>query len=336
MQPGRSSTDPMKQNKAMLKTLVYPGLLVMICIGLFLFYLLNASQLAGAKPVVLPSNFKKATKLQLVALNKEDERICYGRELVKHTAKYFGPKGSIAAISNGMNCQNCHLDAGTRPFGNNYAAVAANYPRISARSGKVETAATRISECFKRSLGGKAPDTTTREIKAMAAYINSIGMNVKKWQSPVGSTGQKLAYPDHAADPIKGKAIYLTKCNTCHGSKGEGLINKDNATYVYPPLWGKHSYNDGAGMHRLSKLASFVKNNMPYGATYNRPQLSDDEAWNVAAFINTQARPHKDQRRDWPNLKKKPLDYPFGPYADNFSEHQHKLGPFKPIEAFYR
>jgi thiosulfate dehydrogenase len=45
--------------------------------------------------------------------------IRYGRNLIAHTAQYLGPKGSVAAITNGMNCQNCHLDAGTKPWGNN-------------------------------------------------------------------------------------------------------------------------------------------------------------------------------------------------------------------------
>jgi thiosulfate dehydrogenase len=45
---------------------------------------------------------------------KEGDLIRYGRQLVAQTAYYLGPKGVVAAISNGMNCQNCHLDAG--PF----------------------------------------------------------------------------------------------------------------------------------------------------------------------------------------------------------------------------
>ena len=49
--------------------------------------------------------------------------IKYGRELIAHTADYLGPKGSVRTISNGMNCQNCHLQAGTQPWGNNYFAV---------------------------------------------------------------------------------------------------------------------------------------------------------------------------------------------------------------------
>jgi thiosulfate dehydrogenase len=38
-------------------------------------------------------------------------RVEYGKELIAHTAKYLGPKGTVNNISNGMNCQNCHLDA---------------------------------------------------------------------------------------------------------------------------------------------------------------------------------------------------------------------------------
>jgi thiosulfate dehydrogenase len=43
---------------------------------------------------------------------EERELIIYGQDLIAHTAKYLGPKGSVAQITNGMNCQNCHLQAG--------------------------------------------------------------------------------------------------------------------------------------------------------------------------------------------------------------------------------
>ena len=32
-----------------------------------------------------------------------------------------------------------------------------------------------------------------------------------------------------------------------------------------------------------------------------------------------------------PSISKKTFDHPFGPFADGFSEEQHKYGPFKPI-----
>ena len=72
---------------------------------------------------------------------------------------------------------------------------------------------------------------------------------------------------------------------------------------------------------------------MPQGASHDEAQLTDEEAWDVAAWVNTQPRPSKDLSGDWPDLSKKPYDHPFGPYADGFSEEQHKLGPFGPIKA---
>ena len=105
----------------------------------------------------------------------------------------------------------------------------------------------------------------------------------------------------------------------------------------YPPLWGSQSYNQGAGLFRMSRLAGYVKANMPFGASYQNPQLTDDEAWDLAAFINLQPRPnHPFLQIDWPKIEKKPYDHPFGPYADPFPESQHKYGPFGPIVAFYK
>ncbi len=109
------------------------------------------------------------------------------------------------------------------------------------------------------------------------------------------------------------------------------ILAADLLEYTYPALWGKNSYNDGAGLYRLSNLAKYVKYNMPQGATFENPQLTDEEAWDVAAFINSQKRPHINVPKDWPDKAKKPVDHPFGPYADAFSEQQHKYGPFQPI-----
>ena len=266
-----------------------------------------------------------------IPYGKKGKMIRYGRELLIHTAKYLGPNGSVAHLTNKMNCQNCHLAGGTRLFGNNYASFMATYPKMSERSGIVEPASKRLVECFQRSLAGKAPDTTRLEIQSMLAYMTWIGKDVKRGAKLFGNASEKLPFLDRAADPTKGKAVFQAKCQSCHGQQGQGLLTEDKNSYVNPPLWGNESFNDGAGMYRLINMAGYVKNNMPYGATYLNPQLTDEEAWDVAAFINSQPRPHKDQHRDWPNLQKKPLDLPFGPYADSYNEKKHKYGPFKPI-----
>jgi thiosulfate dehydrogenase len=287
----------------------------------------------GPTPPSAPANNWQAPGESEIPQGKAGETIRYGRELLAHTAKYFGPNGSIAKITNGMNCQNCHLDAGRRLFGNNYSSFIASYPKLSNRSGRIAQPAERIAECFERSLAGKVPDTAGKEVQAMLAYMKWLGKGVKKGQQLFGNSTQKLPYLPHAANPQKGEAIFEAKCQSCHGANGQGLMAEDKLTYTYPPLWGAHSYNDGAGMYRLGNLAGFVKNNMPLGTTYQNPQLSNEEAWNVAAFVNTQPRPHRDQHNDWKDLKTKPIDFPFGPYLDTFSERQHKLGPFTPIKT---
>lgn len=262
----------------------------------------------------------------------EGESIRYGRALIAQTAYYLGPKGKVARLSNGMNCQNCHLEAGTKPWGNNFGAVAATYPKFRERSGTKETIVKRVSDCFERSLNGRAPDSTSREMQAMVAYIRFVGRNVPKGESPKGSGLWPLSFLDRAADPAKGSVIYRQKCMVCHGANGQGQPKPGGGEYIYPPLWGMQSYNTAAGLYRLSRLAGYIKANMPLGARWDAPQVSDEEAWDLAAYINSRPRPAKTFAKDWPNLKGKPVDYPFGPFIDSFPEQQHKFGPFKPIE----
>ncbi|WP_215224017.1 c-type cytochrome [Echinicola shivajiensis] len=262
--------------------------------------------------------------------NAED--IKYGKELIVHTAEYLGPKGKVMAISNGLNCQNCHLQAGTVPLGNNYGAVGSSYPKVRARSGKSTDIAGRINDCFERSLDGQALPKDSKELKAMVAYMKWLGKDVPKGEKAEGSGIYSLAYMDRAADPIKGKAVYDNNCQACHQADGQGMLNPSGSEYIYPPLWGENSYNNGAGLYRLSRFAGYVKVNMPLGASVENPMLSDEEAWDVAAYVNSMERPEKDLSGDWPDISKKPVDHPFGPYEDDFSEEQHKFGPFKPIQ----
>jgi thiosulfate dehydrogenase len=261
------------------------------------------------------------------------DEIRYGRELIARTSWYLGPKGKVAHISNGMNCQNCHLTAGTKPWGNNYSAVAATYPKYRDRSGTVETVEKRVNDCLERSLNGKALDSNSREMRAIVAYMHWLGTNVKKGEKPLGSGISSLKNLDRTADPGKGKIVFIEKCQLCHGANGAGQRDTASGTgYLYPPLWGPNSYNIGAGLFRLSRMAGYVKDNMPFGVSHGNSQLSEEQAWDVAAFVNAQPHPYKDLSKDWPDKNTKPVDYPFGPYGDTFSEQQHKFGPFDPIQ----
>ena len=277
------------------------------------------------------TNYWQPKDISLIKDTTLKSQVEYGKELLAHTSKYLGPNGSVSKMTNGLNCQNCHLQSGTVIFGNNYGSVNSMYPKFRARSGSIENLYKRINDCIQRSLNGTAIDTSGKEMQAIAAYINYIGSNVEKGKKAAGSGFKDMSYIDRAASPENGKTVYIAKCQSCHQQNGEGLFNGEKSEYIYPALWGEHSFNDAAGLYRISNFAKYVKYNMPQGTTYKNPLLTDEEAWDVAAFVNSQKRPHLDVPADWPDKSKKPVDHPFGPYADKFSESQHKFGPFKPI-----
>ncbi len=322
--------------------LIMTALVLVLLTGLTSIILIGPNRIAGwfttQKAILLvktehvKSDVWQAPDVGQIPKDENGKLIEYGRELIAHTTKYLGPNGSVMAMSNGMNCQNCHLDAGTKIFGNNYSAVAANYPKFRARSGTEESIEKRVNDCFERSLNGTSLRSDSHEMKAIVAYITWVGKDVEKGKSPKGAGLVELPFLDRPASNENGKLVYEKKCMVCHGKNGEGMALSDGSGYQFPPLWGKQSYNIGAGLYRLSRFAGYVKANMPLGSTYEAPQLTDEESWDVAAYVNSLPRPEKDLAKDWPDISKKPFDHPFGPFTDGFDERQHKLGPFKPID----
>ncbi len=320
-----------------LKASWFPLLLGLIILVITLNELLSSpavlkDDVVFKKPFISNDEWQ-SPKLSDVSNDEEGRMILYGRELISNTSLFLGPKGKIAVLTNGMNCENCHLDAGARLFAGCFSAVASTYPRYRERSGRVESIEFRINDCMMRSLDGKPIDSASPEMRAMVAYLKWIGKDVPKNKKPAGAGLEELSFLNRAADPEKGKTVFLAKCTSCHGADGQGLLNHDSSFYLYPPLWGPHSFNVSAGLYRISRMASFIKNNMPYGqSTHEAPQLTDDDAWDVAAFILSQPRPEKFFEGDWPKKETVPVDYPYGPYPDTYSEKQHKYGPFPPIQ----
>jgi thiosulfate dehydrogenase len=111
---------------------------------------------------------------------ESDSLARYGHQLIAKTSYYLGPNGVVAQISNGMNCQNCHLNAGTVPWGNNYSAVFSTYPKFRARSGGLETIPKRVNDCLQRSLNGEPIDSNSKEMKAIIAYMKWLGDGIQK------------------------------------------------------------------------------------------------------------------------------------------------------------
>ncbi|WP_246163534.1 c-type cytochrome [Sphingobacterium humi] len=265
---------------------------------------------------------------------EEGKMAAYGEQLIKETYKYLGPDNKANAVYTGnrLACGSCHLNAGTKAYAAPYVGLSAVFPIFSGREGKVATLEERINGCFERSMNGKKLPVDSKEMLAMISYIKHISKDVKIGSRIEGQGFVKFKAPDRKADLNQGAIVFRKQCVSCHQENGLGLAkvaNNPAEGYVYPPLWGADSFNDGAGMARVLTAAKFIKGNMPLGISPQEPVLSDEEAFDVAAYINSFERPEKPHKdKDYPDLALKPKDAAYPPFADNLSLTQHKYGPF--------
>lgn len=230
------------------------------------------------------SSFHPPT-LEVIPDTEEGKAIRYGYEIVVNTQQHVKD-----FLGNALNCRNCHLDAGRVPHAGPFVGVYPALPEYRSRNAKMNTLEIRINDCFERSMNGRKLPSDSPEMGALIAYMAWLSQGI-----PVGSHIPERGFPriksSRPPDPVNGRQLYAGKCAVCHGADGQG-------TSSGPPVWGPGSYNTGAGMARLSIAASFIKRNMPLG---QGGTLSDEEAWDLAAFINSQPRPEFAGRaQDWP------------------------------------
>ncbi len=263
-----------------------------------------------------------------------------GHALVAQTSSLIGPKvrdPKRRFAGNNLDCQSCHIEAGTKRFGLPFIGTFADYPQYRARSGVVGTIEERVNGCMTRSMNGKPLPVGGPDMVAIVAYLKFLSTGRPVGGATSGRGTVPLADLSRAANPLHGAAIYRASCAACHGAGGQGLragFEGDAKGYAIPPLWGADSFNTGAGMNRLATAASFIRSNMPHGTSWDAPVLGEDEAWDVAAYVLAHNRPQRQGlAKDYPDLREKPVDAPYGPYADRFSPLQHRLGPFPPIRA---
>ncbi len=226
-------------------------------------------------------------------------QILLGRQLVADTKRLLPDN-----VGDVLNCTNCHLGAGKVPLAAPFVGVAVNYPRSNPRAGRVVTLEERINGCFLRSMNGKPLATDSSQMKALVAYFNWLSTGLER-NANVQGKGIGRVDTSLVPDPDHGKRIYASACAECHGENGEGSKDADS-NVVFPPLWGEHSFNIGAGMARTYTAAAFIKQNMPIGYGLNPPlgqggALSDQDAVDVAEYFTHQPRPDFPPKvNDWP------------------------------------
>jgi thiosulfate dehydrogenase len=199
-------------------------------------------------------------------------------------------------VGNGLNCTSCHLAGGTTANASPWVGIWGVFPEYRSRSGKVISLTERVNDCFERSMNGKPLAYDSAEMNNILSYMQWLSSGVPTGASVkgrgFGALDQKLK-PDAA----HGKDVYAAKCASCHGAAGAGTKNPAGG-YLFPPLAGNDSFNDGAGMARTYTAAAFVKHNMPLG---QGGSLSDQDALDVADYFTHLARPvFAFKAKDWP------------------------------------
>ena len=196
-----------------------------------------------------------------------------------------------------MSCANCHLNAGQRERSLPLVGVAGMFPEYNRRLARLFSLGDRITDCFLRSqnsTGGslspdELPTPATREVLAISAYLTWLSrgseMGASPWWRGQNAIPAEALIPVAQLDPSKGEAIFQERCTSCHGQDGQGVAVGDKKP---GPLWGPDSWNDGAGAARVYTLAGIIRYAMPY---LDPGQLSDEEAQQVAMFINSKPRP---------------------------------------------
>jgi thiosulfate dehydrogenase len=219
------------------------------------------------------------------------EAVALGHRIVTKT-----PRSAPAYAASALNCTSCHLDGGRTAWAAPWVGIWGVFPEYRSRNARVNTLQDRINDCFERSLNGKRLPDDSVEMTGILAYMHWLSRGVPTGQSVDGRGFARLPARDDV-DPERGRYVYARKCALCHGVDGEGMTGADGEA-VYPPLWGERSFNIGAGMARLETAAAFVKSNMPLG---QGGTLSDQEAFDVAAFFTRQPRPDFARKaEDWP------------------------------------
>jgi len=235
---------------------------------LVLLLLAGASVLSHSRPTI------EELKSRSV-LDDYESNVVYGYNIVMDTPRH-APRYS----GNRLSCTNCHLKGGTTPDALSLN-VAGLYPRWRAKNGVRNGIGLRIRECFLYSLNGVMPPADAPEVLAVAAYINYLSEGEVIGKPPAHWSVPTLSETNQDPNPATGEMVYKRSCGACHGIDGRGREG-------VPPLWGPESYNAGAGMNNVQKAAAFIWANMPLGQGRT---LTQQEALDVSAYLNMQARP---------------------------------------------
>ena len=230
------------------------------------------------------------------------EAVKRGYDLVNNTSEVL--RADTASVEDGqqrinaLSCTSCHAGAGLEEDSSSLVGMASAYPMYIGRAGEIVTLEERVNGCMVRSMNGEAFAEDDEDMDAMIAYFKYISEGIPQgadmpWRNT--NTMEDVPLPDVA----NGEKLYQSSCIACHAADGTGTGSNTG-----PAVWGDDSFNDGAGLARMTKMAGYLQNNMPKGA---EKTLSDQDASDLAAFVLSQDRPEwRGHEKDWPNGDRPP------------------------------
>ena len=243
----------------------------------------------AAAPIIAPTEEAFAPPAESsIPPGPAGDAIRRGEAIFTHTQANAG-----RFVGNGLACSNCHLDAGRTANAAPMWAAWGAYPAYREKNGRVNTMEDRISDCFLYSMNAPAspskgpPPRGDQIYRDLEMYFSWLATGARNGSQMKGRGYLKLAATKLGYDPARGQKVFAANCASCHGANADGQKSSDGS-YSFPPLAGSASFNWGAGMTSVATLAGFVKANMPLGQGYS---LSDQDAWDVAAFVDSRVRP---------------------------------------------
>lgn len=196
------------------------------------------------------------------------------------------PKYAPQFTGNTLSCDNCHMNGGRLANSSPIWAAYVAYPAYRSKNKKVNTFGQRLQGCFRFSENGKAPPLDSEVMVALESYSFWLSTNAPTGAKMAGRGYPELPKPPEAPSFERGQVVYAQNCSLCHGADGAG--ESARGTVVFPAVWGKDSYNWGAGMSTINNAANFIRANMPLGLAGS---LTVQQAWDVAAYIDGHDRP---------------------------------------------
>lgn len=273
-----------------------------------------------------------------------------GIDLMRNTSRRVGnlaPDLSKRLTWNSLNCVSCHQAGpsglpGTKKFTLPLINAINDYPKFDPKSGKIISLEQRTIGMF--GAGSVKVTAEMPEFQAITAYLRWLAKDSTQGAAMEGSGLMPIQAIPRPADPVAGRKLFALNCQSCHGIDAKGQKQPDFASgggYLFPPLAGDDTYDNAGHMFAIPLLARYIRASMPLGVSWDRPQLTVAEALDIAAYVNDDATPRRqnsNRMKLYPDAALRPQGFaiPERFVGQPPEAYKHaKFGPFNDINEHY-